>query len=142
MSNTAAGFVDRAKYFRPLGAVLAAGTYVGEEHYVPRGAQALAVESKFDYGSSGTTCKVYVQTTLDGGLTWIDIMCHAFTTSDLNKVSAVRLDVALAAGVTPGDGALADNTILDGLIGDRVRAKVVIVGAYAATTLVVSGVFR
>jgi hypothetical protein len=37
--------------------------------------------------------------------------------------------------VVPGDGALADDTAIDGLIGDRVRLKVVSTGTYAGSTV-------
>jgi hypothetical protein len=100
------------------------------------GIDYVAVEAIFTYGSSGgTAAKVYVQTSLDGGTTWIDIISFAFATSTASKVSAVTTAIALAAAGTPGDGALADNTILSGLIGDQIRAKVVTTGTYVGTTL-------
>src|SRR5712691_878680 len=91
----------------------------------------LGAQATFTYGSGGTTCKSWVQTSLDGGLTWIDIMSFAFTTATLVKVSVASLYIATAAALTPTDGALADNTILNGLLGDRVRAKVTTTGTYA-----------
>lgn len=102
----------------------------------------LAVEAKFVYGAGGTDCKVWVQTSLDGGITWIDIMCFAFLLATASKVSAVNTQIALAAGVTPTDGTLGDNTILNGLLGDRVRLKITTTGVYAGTTLTVAAVAR
>jgi hypothetical protein len=98
------------------------------------GANAIVAEAQVVYGSGGTTIDVYVQTSLDGGVTWIDIMNFHFMTSTANKVSKVSSYAALAAGITPGDAALASNTILDGLIGDRVRVKYVTVGTYGGGT--------
>lgn len=107
------------------------------------GAKSLTVQAKFTYGSGGTTAKVYVQTTLDGGVTWIDIMCLAFTTATATKVSAVVMSTALGPSVTPTDGALADNTILSGLFGDQLRLKYVTTGTYGGgTTLSVSAIVK
>ena len=98
------------------------------------GMKYLVAEAQFLYGAGGTSAKAYVQTSLDQGATWIDIMCFAFTTSAASKVSAVSSTIALAAAVTPGDGALSDNTILNGLLGDQVRVKYVSVGTYTGAT--------
>lgn len=98
------------------------------------GMKYLVVEAIFLYGAGGTTVDAYVQTSLDQGVTWIDIMNFHFTTAAASKVSAVVASTALGAGVTPGDGALASNTILSGLLGDRVRVKYVTVGTYTGTT--------
>jgi hypothetical protein len=97
---------------------------------------ALVVQSIFDYGSGGTSCKVYLQTSLDGGATWFDVAQHAFATADATKVSALNANIAPAAqAFTPGDGALADNTVANGALGDRLRVKIVSAGTYAATTI-------
>lgn len=114
--------------------------FVGQ---VPDGCTYLAAQASFLYGSGGTTAKAWIQTSLDGGLTWCDIMNFAFTTAAAAKVSAVGLRVALAAGVTPTDATLADNTILNGLLGDRLRVKYTTTGTYAgATSLKVTAVLR
>lgn len=97
-------------------------------------AMYLLVLIKFLYGAGGTAVKAYIQTSLDGGTTWIDIMCFAFTTSAITKISKVSGEIALAANVTPGDGALTDNTILDGVIGDMLRVKYVSTGTYTGAT--------
>ncbi len=100
------------------------------------GMKELSVEANFAYGSGGTTTKVWIQTSLDGGTSWIDIMSFAFTTSSLRKIHTVVMPavVATRTNVTPGDAALADNTILDGILGDRLRAKVTTTGTYAGST--------
>jgi hypothetical protein len=107
------------------------------------GAKYLVAQAKFVYAAGGTTCKAFVQTSLDQGVTWIDIMCFAFTTATASKVSAVSSDIALTAGTTPGDGTLADNTIVNGLLGDRFRVKYISTGTYTgATTLEVDYVAK
>jgi hypothetical protein len=102
------------------------------------GMKYLVAEAIFLYGSGGTTAKAYVQTSLDGGTTWMDIICFAFTTSALSKVSAVSADIAFAASayvpIAPGDGALADNTSIQGILGDRLRVKYVTTGTYAGAS--------
>ena len=125
---------NRTKVLQPELTITASRTIVGEEVAIGPGTRSLAVQSTFAYGSSGTSCKTYVQTSIDGGTTWADISCHAFATTAAKKVSAVRTHIALAAGVTPSDGTLTDNTILDGLLGDRMRCKTVVVGTYAGAS--------
>jgi len=104
---------------------------LSDVHWVPLGNRTLTVQAAFAYGSGGTNVKAWVQTTLDDGASWIDIMCFAFTTSAATKVQAVRQYIALAADTTPTDGTLADNTIVDGLMGDRIRVKWTSTGTYA-----------
>jgi hypothetical protein len=98
----------------------------------------LLMQAKFVYGSGGTSVKAYVQTSLDGGATWIDVASFAFTTASATKLSKVLAVSSLTAVTVPTDGSLTDNTVLDGVIGDRLRVKYVVVGTYAASTLTVS----
>lgn len=112
------------------------GTAVGID-----GAKYLAIEATLTVVGGGTTARVWVQTTLDGGATWIDIMDFSFTNSTASKVSAVSVTTALAAATTPGSGALTANTILSGLLGSQLRALYTTTGTFTgATTLKVSGV--
>jgi hypothetical protein len=111
-----------------------AGTYISSEVSIPLGASVILAQSVFVRGGGGTSCDVFVQTSVDNGSTWIDVMQFAFTTTTVTKISGVRPYIALAANVTPTDGALSDNTILDGLIGDRLRVKTVVVGTYSSTS--------
>lgn len=104
------------------------------ERVLPAGTTALAIQAHFTYGSGGTSAKLYVQTSLDKGATWIDIACFALTTASARRASVVHLNTALAANITPADGALTDNTILNGILGDRVRTKLTTVGTYAGNT--------
>ena len=98
------------------------------------GMKYLVAQATFLYGAGGTTAKAYVQTSIDGGSSWIDVMCFSFTTAAATKVSAVKCDTALAAAVAPTDGSLTNDTILSGLLGDRVRVKYVTTGTYTGAT--------
>ncbi len=121
--------------------ITANATTVGAAFPGLRNMTYLAVLSKLVVVGGGGTVDVYIQTSLDGGASWIDIMNHHFTTSTLSKVSAVNSTVALAGGVTPGSLALASNTILNGLLGTMLKATVVSAGTVytGATTLSVFG---
>lgn len=101
-------------------------------------AKYLCAEAIFTYGSGGTTAKCYVQTSFDGGTTWIDIISFAFATASATKVSAVTTMIAPGTqAFSPADGALTDNTVVNGVLGDRVRLKYVTTGTYASTTLTI-----
>ena len=106
---------------------------VGRTLALPPEATALVVEAAFAYGAGGTSAKVWVQTRVKDGA-WRDIMCFAFTTATAKKFSAVRVAIALAAAVAESDAALADNSILDGLLGDEVRVKYTTTGIYSGAT--------
>lgn len=113
----------------------AAGTFVGDPVNLAPGTASLGVLSKFVRAGGGTSTKVFLQTSLDGGTTWIDVAQHAFLTTTASKVTGVKTAIARAVA-TPTDGTLADDTVLDGLIGDRVRVKYIVAGTYTgASTL-------
>lgn len=107
-------------------------------------AEQVMLEAVFTYVSGGTTAKVWVQTSLDGGLTWFDIANFAFTTASASKVSACVLNPAtpLAAGTTPALGTLADNTVLNGVLGDQFRTFLTTTGTYVGATLAVHAVVK
>lgn len=98
------------------------------------GMLAATIEFKFAYGSGGTSAKAYVQVTLDDGQTWIDIACRAWTTSSDTKVINLS-GLTPVAAFTPSDGAMADNTLQDGILGSAMRVKLVTTGTYSNTTL-------
>ncbi len=99
------------------------------------GVRYVALQSTFVYGSGGTTAKLYLQTSFDGGVTWVDVISHAFATTTATKISAVGTGTAPASqGFSPTDGTLTDNTVNNGVLGDRVRVKLITVGTYAGAT--------
>lgn len=108
--------------------------------FVPRfpRVESLTLQAIITVVGGGTTAKAWVQTSFDGGVTWVDIANFAFTTS-----TATRLYHLTAAAVTsiatPTDGSLADNTAVNGLLGDRFRVKLTTTGTYTgASTFVIT----
>ena len=97
----------------------------------------VTLQCVFDYGSGGTTAKYWVQTSFDGGTTWIDIANFAHTTADLNRVYNLSSYTAVGTIYTVLDGTLTDNTSKDGIIGSLLRVKRTTVGTYAATTVAI-----
>ena len=98
------------------------------------GILSAAIEVQFSYGSGGTTCKVYIQTTLDNGQTWIDIACFAFATASATKIINLSALTPQTTQITPTDGSMTDNTCQDGVLGSALRAKVTTTGTYAGST--------
>jgi len=123
----------------PATTITGAGTVTGTSFTVQAGVSYISAQATFTYGSGGTTCKAWLQTSLDGGTTWRDVASFAFTTASAKKTSALSSAIALAAAQAVSDGALADDTILNGLLGDLWRVKVTSTGTYAGgTTIAVS----
>ena len=54
------------------------------------GLTAVTLQVRFAPVSGGTTCKAWVQTSLDQGQTWTDIFCAAFTTTAGFKIVNLR----------------------------------------------------
>lgn len=103
---------------------------------IPRNATVLCA---FTYGSGGTSADAYVQTSVDLGTTWIDVVECGFTTSSAKKAANLSSQTPVTTLYTPTDGALAANTAKDGIIGSSWRAKYTTVGTYAGSTkLIVS----
>lgn len=100
------------------------------------GILALLCVVRFIYGSGGSSCRVYLQTSADQGVTWFDIACFLFTaTNDQKRVNLSGL-TPVTTPVQVSDASLTDNTAVDGALGDRFRVKIVSTGTYADSTLV------
>lgn len=118
----------------PLAITAAVTNVVSDELGLPSNVASVEVQANFVYGSGGTTAKVWLQTSLDGGVTWIDVASLAFTTASGRRGQVVNAYIAAAANITFTDGTLADNTKVDGLLGDRIRVKLTTTGTYAGGT--------
>ena len=100
-----------------------------------QGMSALSCQARFAYGSGGTQANVYIQSSLDQGASWYDITNFEFTTA--SAVEAINLSGlnAITAPTALTNLALANNTTLNGPLGDRLQAVVVSSGTYAGGTL-------
>lgn len=115
--------------------ITTAGTVVTEWVTGLTGMLGLLVFLRFAWGSGGTSVKVYVQSSADGGNTAYDIACMVFGTASETALLNFSALTPKLTQVTPTDGALTDDTAVDGIIGDRVRLKIVSVGTYAENTV-------
>ena len=97
---------------------------------------SLTLQCVFTYGSGGTTAKYWVQTSFDGGTTWIDIACFDHAQASLNRVYNLTRGTAVTSVYTVTDGTLTANTSKDGVIGSNLRVKRTTVGTYAGDTTV------
>lgn len=123
--------------------ITSADTAAGDAVTGLEGMLAATVQLRFVYGSTGANVKVYIQTSFDQGNTWVDVAAVLFELA--NEVRLLNLSglTPKTTQVTPTDGSLSDDTAVDGLLGDRLRVKVVSTGTYAgSTTLSASVVAR
>lgn len=116
-------------------AVAAAGTTICDLVDSLDGMKAVSLQARLAYGSGGTTIKAFVQTSLDQGATWVDVACFAFTTAGATKIVNLSAMTPKTTPAAPTDGALADDTCVDGIFGDRLRCKAVSVGVYGGSTV-------
>jgi len=121
--------------------VAAAGTVTGGTVEAPANIKNAVIQTVLTYGSGGTNCTAYVQTSLDQNTNWVDIASLQFTTATASKVVSLATTGSTTV-VTPTDGSLSANTAVNGILGDRFRVKVVTTGTYATTTLAVTAVTK
>lgn len=114
------------------GAVTAAVT-TGVSAGSPSAASA-AIQTNLVYGSGGTTFSVWVQTSLDGGTTWIDVCNMSGTTASKNRTQVVSSRTPITTPYTTLDGALTADTVHDGIIGSLWRTKLTTTGTYGGST--------
>jgi hypothetical protein len=97
------------------------------------GMTAVTLFCEFIYGSGGTTCVVTVQTSINQGDDWIDIARFDFTTANRSVVCNLS---GLLSKVVTAFVALSVEGVADGILGDRLRARVTSTGTYAGNTSV------
>ncbi len=124
---------QRIVFVAPATATPAAATYTTTPVKFLVGMMYVALETIFTRVSD-----VYLQTSFDGGATWVDIHQHAYVTTGASKITVTTgySGTALTNApvpVVPGDAALASNTTVPGLLGDRLRLKYVVAGSYVGT---------
>jgi hypothetical protein len=132
------------RYFKILNATLAGAVTndVTAGQFVVGRCESLTLHGVITVAGGGTTAKAWVQTTLDGGSTWVDIASFAFTTSTATRMYHLTA-AAVTAIATPGDAALADNTSVNGFLGSDVRVKLTTTGTYTgASSFVINAIVK
>ena len=94
------------------------------------------IQANFTYGSGGTSLTMWVQTSLDGAVTWCDVACFQFVTTTARKMFNLSALTPVTSIATPTDGSLSANTSVDGIVGSLWRVKYTSVGTYAASTTI------
>ncbi len=112
-----------------------AAIYIGTPLDKLDGMTACTLYLRFQYGSGGSTCKAYCQVSLDQETTWVDIACASFTTASEAVILNFSGLTPKLTQIVPTDGALADDTAIDGVLSDRMRLKIVTTGTYAGQTV-------
>lgn len=116
-----------------IGAAIAA-LVAGPQLILNGSPRNLTIQGSLAYGAGGTTIDAYVQTSLDGGLTWIDIAQFHFTTSAAAFVYNLSAATPVGTEYTPTDGSLSANTSKDGILGPRFQVKYKSSGTYTGAT--------
>lgn len=120
-------------------ALTAPGIYITDWIDDLDGVTTASIDLMFVYGGGSASGHVYVQTSIRQGTkttdAGIDVACMAFDTATKNRLFNLSGLRSQTGPVTPSDGALADDSSVDGIFGDRFRLKIVTTGTYVAPTL-------
>jgi hypothetical protein len=116
-------------------AVTSAAAYMGAPVTDLDGMTAATVQLRLAYGAGGTAIRAYVQTSLDQGTTWIDIWSVLFGTASETAIMGFAKSPPPDAQVTPTDGALSDDTVVPGILGDRLRVRLTTTGNFSNSTV-------
>ncbi len=96
------------------------------------GMLSATLQVNFTYGSGGTTIKATIESSLDQGLTWVEVARLALATA--SEENLVNLSGLTAVSTVYTPAALSDDTVKDGILGERWRAKIITTGTYAGNT--------
>jgi hypothetical protein len=121
---------------KPLAITTALAGYSAGPLVLDGAPRNLTLEAELVYGGAGgTSVDAYVQTSLDGGASWIDIAEFHFTTSSANAVFNLNAQTPVTTQYTPTSGSLTANTAKDGILGPRFQILVNSTGTYGAGTM-------
>jgi len=95
------------------------------------GMTSLTAWADFVYGSGGATAILKLQSSLDQGASWIDILRFDFAQANRKAIASVGVFGNVAPATVAALGAEGK---LDNILGDRVRAILTTTGVYAANT--------
>ena len=114
--------------------IVGAGTFIGDWITNLAGMLSASLQAQFQYGSGGTSVTVYFQTSFDQGQTAVDIAAIEFTEASGTAVVNLSALTPRTTPLTPTQQQLSPGSCNDGLLGDRLRAVVVVTGAYNNST--------
>jgi hypothetical protein len=120
-------------------ATLTTATNTTVETIITRPYSTAFIYANFTYAAGGDTIQAWVQCSDDRGATWKDVACFAFATTTAKRFFNLSGLTAVTSVGTPTDGALADNTSINGIMTQYVRVKYTVTGAgySGATTLAI-----
>lgn len=100
---------------------------------------SMLLQGNLTYGSGGTTIDAWVQTSIDGGGTWMDVARFSWSTASARLLLNVSSATSIIAAVTASEGGvggtpLGVNAAKDGIFGSMWRVKYTTVGTYAGGT--------
>ncbi len=101
------------------------------------GSSSITVQVAATIGSAGTAINVYIQTSLDQGTSWIDIMAFNFTNTTKTVVATVDARKSITTPYAPTNGSLTPDTVKEGVLGDRLRFVAKSTGVYSNTTVAI-----
>lgn len=129
----------------PPTVITTAGTVTGSPFQIRQSpnaqgeAMAVAMQATVTVATGGGSIQVFLQTSFDGGTTWVDAANVGFVNTPGKAVAAVSSTTSMTAPTaiaTTGDGLLGNNTVVPGMVGSWWRAKVVSTGTYTGGTTV------
>ncbi|KAF2991152.1 hypothetical protein OGR47_02710 [Methylocystis sp. MJC1] len=115
--------------------IVGPGTLIGDFVEGLDGVQAITFQAQFLYGSGGSSVTAYLQTSIDQGNSWIDIAAVQFTTVGGAEMLNLSGLTPKTTPIIPTNQALTPGQTVDGILGDRFRAVVVVAGAYGSSSL-------
>jgi hypothetical protein len=115
--------------------ITSAGTITGDWIEDMDGLLGMTAQMRLAWGSGGSSLKAYLQTSLDGGTTAVDIACVVFGAASETALLNFSALTPKITQVTPTDGAMTDDTAVDGILGTMFRVKLVSTGTYASQTV-------
>lgn len=96
--------------------------------------ESIAMQANLTYGSGGASISAWIQTSLDGGLTAIDVANFSFTTASARQAMVVSGLTTATSPLNLTDGTLAANSAVGAPLGTHWRVKYTTTGTYAGNT--------
>jgi hypothetical protein len=123
--------------------IVGPGILIGDWVTGLAGVLSASFQAQLLNGNGGTNGNVYLQTSLDQGQTPIDIAAFQFGAASATEIVNLSALTPKPTPLAPTNQSLAPGSTIDGVLGDRLRAVVVVTGTYGLSTLLnVTGVVR